>query len=435
MLISLGKYLNHLARPNVTTALNPAASGRFPVKNLYDGTPITYMQFGAVPGGGIDGGTLNRTGVIHLSLLKNPGAEQLLLGWKKGGTVVASTDEAFAGTRSWKITADGFLYQDLLSRSGELARISGATLGDGASAEAFFGVQNIDTGLALDSSGNWVAPDQEIGTGVQKVAGVKKLGATTDDSDWTETSINFRVQPYSATLKHLTKLRVVASCDGSGIGFVDELIVVPGTDAVYVGGFNFPANMLVKLYSSETGAFGGEEVLRFTLNPFQPSFYQWLSTGPILTRYMKFVLEGVRERLFLPAMGELILTQMEELEVSSRYSSALRAAWVGAEKAKTPAQADKALATPSRPSRSASLPFRWFQESHWEQAREWFVNRCRGEGEEILVTMPEVDAQAIVFGRLQGPRGFTLSNPDVRDSDVIKIQEKEFFKPPKGEEL
>lgn len=433
MIISLGKYVNHLGRPNVITAMNPAASSKFPAKNLYDSAPAKYMQFGAVPTAGIDGGTLNRTGVIILNLLKNPGAETSVTGWKRGGTVAATAAQFYAGTKSWQIAADAYLYQDILVRSGEYMRISGATRGDGVAALAFFGVMNIDTGQALSTTGTWVAGDREIGTGTSKVATVKKLGSQTAAA-WISTSIPFTVEPYSSTLKHLTRLRIVVSCSGAGNGFVDDVWLVPGTDLCSLHGFNFPANMLVAVDSSETGAFAGEETDRFSLTPFQPSFYQWLG-APFLARYLKFTLLGVRERLFLPYIGELIFTQVVHLEISSRFASAMRTEWLGTAKIKNAAQADKALASPSRPVRTLNLPFRWVTEAQYDEAREWFVLRSRGDGEEILIAEPVLDAEFVIYGRLSGPRGFSIQAPDVRDSESIIISEKDLPKPPKGEEI
>lgn len=434
MIISIGQYLNHLARPNVTIATNPAASAKFPVARIKDGYPSIYMQFGPVPTAGIDGGTLNRTGTINLTLLKNPGAELGLVGWVKGGTVVATTAQFYSGAKSWQIAADGYLYQDIHVRSGELMRITGATRGDGASAEAYFGVMNVETGQALSTAGTWVTPDTEVGTGTARVAYIKKLGAQTTAA-WLPSLIQFTAEPYTSTLRHLTRLRIVAACGGAGNGFVDDLVVVPATDMCSIHGFNFPANMIVTVYSSDTGAFGGEEALRFTLTPFQPSFYEWLA-APFLARYLKFVLLGVRERLFLPYIGELIFTQMVELEISGRYGSTMRAEWL--KLTSTTGKGRKkviATFTSSRPVRSVNFPFRWFAESHYAQGREWFTNRCRGEQEDILIAAPEFESQAIIYGRMSGPRGFALFGPDVRDAEAVTVTEMDLPQFPAGEVL
>lgn len=443
MRIAAGADLNILARAlrNNKTAIefDPPAMNKFPAKNAADGVVAKYVQWGAVSGDSGDpefpDPALERNTIVDINLVKNPGAETNLLGWKKAtGTTASSTAaQANSGTKSFTITGhaseDRYIYQDILMRSGELAGFKVSTRGNGTQS-AFVRIRNLDTGQNLQSNGTWADASANLGT--QAAAAWATL-----------TRIQFNVEDYGdgvtaeGTGKHQTWLRIELHALGAGAIFIDDVELIIAVDGSSIHGVGFPFQMAPQIYSSDTGAFAGEEALRFSMIPFHPSFYSLL-TVPVLARYWQFVLPGVREATFRPWMGEWFLVQTVNLEhlpggnFSSRYGSEIAHAWL--EK-----KAGRAV-------RALKLPFRWYNEA-WPQGREWFILRTLGtqddgkktkgkagkqENRRIWIVAPEFEAQMVIFGKMSGDVGYNLGNPGAADGGIT-ITEDPFPAPPKGE--
>lgn len=435
MRIAAGADLNILSRAlrNNPAALvfSPAASTKFPARNAADGIVAKYVQWAVVsadPGDPeAEDPTLARKATCDTNLVKNPGAESGLAGWKKAPSTTASSSSAQfnSGTKSFSITGHAtdlrYVYQDVPMRSGESARARAATRGNGTQS-ASFRVKNLDTSKYLQANGTWAEAVADLGL--------------TSAAAWTSPTTNavsFTVEAFEETLKHQTLFRFELHATGAGAVFVDDAELVVAVDGSSVHGVGFPRSMAPTIYSSDTGAFGGEEVARFVMDPFQPSFYSLLA-APVLARYWRFELPGVREATFKPWMGEWFLVQTVHLlssaghDFSSRYGSEMRHGWTAAKAA--------------RATRNLNLPFRWFSDA-WPQAREWFILRTLGtdgtkkpkagqEVRRIWIVAPEFEDKMVIFGVMQSEVGYNLASPGAADGG-ISIIEDPFPSPPKGE--
>jgi len=436
----VGELLNNLSRPNVVLAMTPTSQGSFKPQNLVDGFVEKYAKWSPVTGGGGDGGADDRRILTaNQSVLRNGGFEQGLVGWVKTGTVTVVSSPTHSGTKALQVAAGGTnrAVQDLFAAggkgkkggggagyflSGEWARIQGWLLGSaGATAQAY--LQDVLTGRFLQPGGlSW---------------GAEAPFATNADAAYVEGAVSFRCEPYSLTQSHLTKLRIILKGAGSGNVVFDDFVIYPGLDWLSIHGFNFAAVMAPRLWGSHTGAFAGEETLLLSLTPRQPAFYGVLPSV-VFYQHLMFELQGFVDPAFQPAIGELVAGQAQTLLVGSQIgagvSNEFPATAKGGGSGKKGGSARKtALKTAVQPVRTLTLPFVHPNTAAYDQHREWFVLRCRGEGEDIVFAPDSMDAGEVVYGGLVGARGHTLLVPDPADASLrarqgvaLKIKEDPF---------
>lgn len=427
-----GELLNNLGRPNTTLVMTPTALGGFKAVNLVDGFVEKYAKWNKVVGGGGDGGADDRRVLIaNQCLMKNGGFEQSFVGWKKFGSASIVSSPVQSGTKALQVVAGtaNLVQQDLFAkdkgylRSGERAKVHVWTRGSGAGATAQAFLKDLRTGRFLQAGGgSW---------------GAEAPFATNAAASYIETATSFECEPFAQTQSHLTLLRLILKATGSGNVNFDDCCIYPGLDWCSIHGFNFSAVMAPRLWGSATGAFLGEETLLMSLTPRQPAFY---STLPALIFYqhLMFELQGFVDPAFQPAIGELVVGQAQTPLVGSQIGSGVSndfpATAKGGGGGKKGGVARKTtLKTTVRPIRTLTLPFIHPNTAAYDQHREWFVLRCRGEGEDIVFAPDSVDASEVVYGGLVGARGHTLLVPDPADPSLrarqgidLKIKEDPF---------
>ena len=401
MYLTVGQYGNHLSRPNVTVTMSPLADTKFPALGLYDGTVAKYSQFRDL--------TANPKVIVDLCLVKNPGFESGLLGWKRfGGDVVADTAQFYTGAKSCRVPGSpNQVYQDAIAISGERLRLGWATRGHVSGGSTAMALQDNLTGKWLQSDFTWGASIYLHGS-----------NATTA---WAPGSATFTVEAFSSTLRHLTSLRISGRGAGSNGGWIDDITLVPATNWCSVHGVGITANLVPTLYSDDDSAFGSA-TLQATLTP-QPLTFG-ASITSFLERYLKFQLTGTPK--FKPWIGELVLAQAREIP-SARYESELSYEFPAPN-----AKANRltALKTTVIPQRKLKLKFRYATDAAWELARELFVDRCRGDGETVIVGIDSLDTGLVMLGGFQGPRGHAKIEPAVRDGFDVVIVEDPFPRVP-----
>jgi len=397
MFLTVGQHGNHLGRPNVTVTMSPLADTKFPALGLYDGTVAKYSQFRDL--------TANPKVIVDLCLVKNPGFESGLLGWKRfGNDVVADTSQFHGGAKSCRVPGSpNQVYQDVIGISGEQLRLNFWTRGHASGGSTAIALQDNLTGLWLQSDGTWGASIYLHGSNATEA--------------FVEYSKTFTVQPFSSTLRHLTSLRISGRGAGSNGGWIDDITLVPATNWCSVHGVGITANLVPTLYSDDDSAFGSA-TLQATLTP-QPLAFG-ASITSFLERYAKFQLTGTPK--FKPWLGEFVLSQAREVTApTAKYGSKLSHEFPVAN-----AKANRltALKTTVIPQRKLTLPFRYPTDATWELARELLVDRCRGEGETVIVGIDELDDGLVMMGGFQGPRGHAKIAPTVRDGfDVIILED------------
>jgi hypothetical protein len=416
----VGELANHLSRLNVVLTATPLFEAKFPAANLKDGVVEKYGKWrkGATTYEGNDN-DVPRILKANLCLLKNGGAELGASGWKRRGTVTVTTAQKNTGLRSFQVAASGsgYYYQDVTVRSGEWLKLGFFTRGNGTTATASVSVRDLKTNRWLQDNGTFGTFDD---TDAEVFLGENLTAA------WVGTAIEFRAEPFTVTQTHLTILRVFLRVTGSGNGHIDDVCIYPATSWCSVHGVGFPANMVPTVWSSDTGLFAGEEVLRMTMAPKPRSFFTALD-AVFFAKHLKFELPIVGDATFQPWIGELVFGQYETLIVSAQWGSTLSEGW--------PAVTGKAVArktrlkTSIRATRTLNLDFIYAEKRYpgsYAQALEWFIERCRGETEDIIFSPDEMDAGRAVYGGLAGPRGHTAVYVDARQAITLQIVEDAF---------
>lgn len=422
MILTVGEDYNALqaaGRNNPTClTLTPGHDSKFPARNLWDGLPEKYTRWQKGSGDGAA-----RRGKADLNQVKNPGAEQGMAGWKKVGTVVSSSAQAATGTKSFLVNDGAEFFQEIKVRSGDYYETAPSIRGGTGTGATY--IQDRKTGRWLQPDGTW---------------GGELAFYSRSTTSFLAQKTPFRAETYAETGLHRTTLRLFGRASG-GNAYIDDFVVYPAINFSSAHGVGFPRRFAPGIYSSDTGAFGGEETLRMSMDPHQPAFYSYL-TSLVRARYWqwRFTIDADVEGIEQPTLGEWVLAQAMSLTLptlnrafSSRYGSGVKFGW--AQAAKPPKTLALELAQPSRAVRALSLPFRAYDTIWDETLYQWFVLRCRAAREKVVIAVPELQEGLVVHGSFDGARGYALNNPSVQDLESIQIIEDAFPKPVKGESI
>lgn len=281
----------------------------YPAANLYDQELMSFARF-ASPAAADEHIT------IDLRALANGGFEDWTGGAPDGWTVVTTgtgasvtqeTTIKHSGTSSAKLTAGtgtpgALVRKDVTVRSGERRRAAWALYGDGSNA-TWLRIQNLHTGLYLNSSGAWVSSPTDL--------------AAQTAAAWATGNLAFTVEGMDVTRRNLVTLRVEASCTAaSGIGYVDDLELVPGVTFLGVFGHNVDALVTPQLRKSSDN-FVADDNLVDAPTVYLPGFFSTITET--FSPYWRLKLSGGPNVSGAIWIGELVLGQYLEMQDAPEY--------------------------------------------------------------------------------------------------------------------
>jgi len=308
-----GEGMNLLARSaavNVPIAVNGVIDANFPLANLPDGRPSSYMRY-STPA---DGEYIT----FDLNLLAYGDGEQIPVSYvwtATAGTIESSNSQTYGsgGSRALRVynaTAPS-AYRDVRMRAGEAFRVYYAARG--ATGTSTIRVTNLATGLDLTTGPAW-------GSGVL----VSQATAA-----WADGYVTYVMPSAEAGGALWQTLRVTCAVSGAAGDGYFEVKIVPGWDTIaLLGHTNSPANPIRFSYAALTGndprdAYGGGanvsdwvKAVPAAAEVFAGDEYNegalWNKAATMrYERWVRFTLtQGVP---LTSALGELILCQAETL--------------------------------------------------------------------------------------------------------------------------
>ena len=271
-----GRARNHLVRSQalgqVSASIPPAASDEsaiYPIAGLCDGDTKPF-QFGTL--------AADRPIWVDVNALADPsfedeGGDDLVpSAWTvKTGALVTDDDgpTPIHGTYAGKLSGTGAVtYQVLYRPAGEAFSFDWSAYGNADGGKCNVQIINLETGRYLKTDSTWSDSEEWL---------LKDWNTV----DWTTGSVDAVLESMTLCGTDLARIMVrLSHSGGSGDIWFDALCYRPHTDFVAIFGHNVPPHVEVKLYSSTTGAFGGEETLRSTVT-YEPR-NMWEALGSLI---------------------------------------------------------------------------------------------------------------------------------------------------------
>ena len=384
---------NALAEAWAVTA-TATVDALFPLTNLYDGLPETWASWTTSTQKRVTG---------DLSRVRNPGfetASPALEHWTSvdGGTGVSTRDTAVKqfGTASLKCVLGGSgaagRRQNVVVRSGELLELRLWMRQDG-SGSGVVRITNLDTDRRLSSGGQWLT-----------VAGTFAASTVADTAAaFVEKVVQFQVEPAAGGGVRDMTLEVQLFTGLNSTVYYDDVTLDPAINFGSMHGHNLPAGWTLRLASSPTGAFAGEQTNHTDLVPRQPSFYAHLQS-PVYDRHWGMVTIGTgigaggAAPPQIPRYGQMIFGHAREL--AARPDWGFQTVYhKDQSRQRSPTGAQSVTGVGGARRRLARWSFHPDAEDDVMEIREEVLERC-GYGERPIVIVPPLESSEVIMGIL-----------------------------------
>ena len=225
------------ATPTGPILCSASLDASYPLANLYNTISTLPVRLAAA--------TTGAYFTFSNNLLVNGDMEQgstaPVPGWTNYGTATLSIDATYPhkGSKALKIITGAQwtgAYQTVTVRAGEYLQLWAAARSDGTN-DAYIILRCLETSQDLNSSGVWAA----IGTANVMLKTAATMAAFTP--------VTFRAPTFAELGKATCTLQVILLGEGNGMTlYFDEVLLVPGIDALTVHGHGFDASTGVALF-------------------------------------------------------------------------------------------------------------------------------------------------------------------------------------------
>lgn len=257
-LVLPGIYANILSRPNTTLSASQTPSSLYPISRIANGRPSQVFIFPAVAADDYVQADINQ---VPNGTFEDGFTSGVPDGWTDDssgtGAVAEETSSALIADGSGsglQLTngASGFgaAYVDVQFISGESVTLDTFAATDDGSEPATLEIQNLETGNYLTSGGVWQASQADV--------------RTEAGTSLTQATLEFTLEAFSVTRRHLTTLRIRPHMDGVSSGGTqhnwDNILIYPGVTFASLHGHNLDPKVVPSLEHDKVSTFDSTDL-------------------------------------------------------------------------------------------------------------------------------------------------------------------------------